>query len=313
MTQLHAGGKFDQQSYKVSGGLHGVGVSVVNALSEYLELTIWRGGVEHFMRFEEGTPEARLAVLGDCGERTGAGITFRPSAKVFLQTEFDIATLEHRLRELAFLNSGIHIILSDRRPVEPVIVEMRYEGGVEAFVKHLDRTKTMGGNNCCSPHIVPWGPYDQRPVEMRGDVLCYTSAPLKDDLEVTGPIQAVLYAATDGVDTDWTAKLVDVSPTGYARNLCDGIIRARYRENRRAPTLLKPDEVYEYRIDLGVTGNVFLSGHRIRVEVSSSNFPRFDRNLNTGHELGADAEIRRARQTVCHSKEYPSHILLPVV
>ncbi len=173
--------------------------------------------------------------------------------------------------------------------------------------------QTMGGNNCCSPHIVPWGPYDQRPVEMRGDVLCYTSAPLDADLEVTGPIKAVLYAATDGPDTDWTAKLVDISPTGYAMNLCDGMIRARYRESLTDPTLLEPDSVYEYEIDLGVTGNVFRKGHRIRLEVSSSNFPRFDRNLNTGHAFGTDAQMRTAHQTVYHSREYPSHILLPVI
>ncbi len=173
--------------------------------------------------------------------------------------------------------------------------------------------QTVGGNNCCSPHIVPWGPYDQRPVEMRGDVLCYTSAPLDADLEVTGPIKAVLYAATDGPDTDWTAKLVDVSPTGYAMNLCDGIIRARYRESLTDPTLLEPDSVYPYEIDLGVTGNVFRKGHRIRLEVSSSNFPRFDRNPNTGHAFGTDAEMRTAHQTVYHSREHPSHILLPVI
>ncbi len=142
MTQLHAGGKFDQQSYKVSGGLHGVGVSVVNALSEYLELTIWRGGEEHSMLFRDGVPEAPLAVTGACGEKTGARITFRPSAAVFTQTEFDFTTLEHRLRELAYLNSGIRITLNDLRPVEPVVVDLHYEGGIEAFVKYLDRAKT---------------------------------------------------------------------------------------------------------------------------------------------------------------------------
>ena len=173
--------------------------------------------------------------------------------------------------------------------------------------------QTMGGNNCCSPHIVPWGPYDQRPVEMRGDVLCYTSAPMETDMEVTGPIKAILYAATDGLDTDWTAKLVDVSPAGYAMNLCDGIIRARYRENFAKPTLLEPNAVYEYEIDVGVTGNVFRKGHSIRLEISSSNFPRFDRNLNTGRAFGMDAEMRQAQQTVYHSREYPSHIILPVI
>lgn len=172
---------------------------------------------------------------------------------------------------------------------------------------------TMGGNNCCSPHIVPWGPYDQRPIEMRNDVLCYTSDPLETDLEVTGPIKAVIYAATDCTDTDWTAKLVDVSPSGYAMNLCDGILRARFRESLTTPTLLKPGDVYAYEIDLGVTGNVFKKGHRIRLEISSSNFPRFDRNLNTGGSLGRETEMRQAHQTVYHSKSYPSHITLPVI
>lgn len=172
---------------------------------------------------------------------------------------------------------------------------------------------TRGGTNCCSPAIVPWGPYDQRCLEMRSDVLCYTSEPLATDLEVTGPIKMVLHAATDGRDTDWTAKLVDVSPTGYAMNLCDGIIRARYREGFSSPKLLDPGKVYEYTIEVGVTGNVFRRGHRIRLEVSSSNFPHFDRNLNTGHDLGLDAEMQQAHQTVCHSREYPSHLVLPVV
>ncbi len=174
-------------------------------------------------------------------------------------------------------------------------------------------TPTMGGNNCCSPHIVPWGPYDQRPVEMRSDVLCSPATPLKQLWEVTGPIKAVIYAATDCTDTDWTAKLVDVSPTGYAMNLCDGILRARFRESLTNPTPLTPGSVYAYEIDLGVTGNVFKKGHRIRLEISSSNFPRFDRNLNTGGSLGRDTEMRQAHQTVYHSKAYPSHITLPVI
>ena len=173
--------------------------------------------------------------------------------------------------------------------------------------------QTLGGNNCCSPHIIPWGPYDQRPVEMRSDVLCYTSLPLEVETEVTGPIQVILYASSDAEDTDWTAKLVDVSPTGYAMNLCDGIIRARYRESFTDPALIEPGKVYEYTIEVGVTGNVFRKNHRIRVEISSSNFPRFDRNPNTGHAFGKDAEMRSAQQTVYHSREYPSRILLPVI
>jgi len=172
---------------------------------------------------------------------------------------------------------------------------------------------TRGGNTCCTPHIVPWGPFDQRDIEMRGDVLCYTSEPLDADLEVTGPIEVVLHAASDCRDTDWTAKLVDVSPTGYAKNLCDGIIRARCRESFSEPTLLDPGNVYEYRIEVGVTGNVFQKGHRVRLEISSSNFPRFDRNLNTGNTAATDTEMRRANQTIFHSEVFPSHVLLPVI
>ncbi|MBT3346220.1 MAG: CocE/NonD family hydrolase [Gemmatimonadetes bacterium] len=173
--------------------------------------------------------------------------------------------------------------------------------------------QTLGGNNCCSPHVVPWGPQDQRPAEMRGDVLCYTGEALTEDLEVIGPIEVVLFAATDGPDTDWTAKLVDVFPNGYAMNLCDGIIRARYREDRSNPSLLEPGAVYEYRIEVGVTGNVFQKGHRIRLEISSSNFPRFDRNPNTGNTYGVDAELRVAHQTIHHSVDRASHIRLPVI
>lgn len=172
---------------------------------------------------------------------------------------------------------------------------------------------TCGGNNCCSPELVPWGPQDQRGVEMRSDVLCYTSAPLDTDLEVTGPVKVVLFACTDGPDTDWTAKLVDVSPSGYAMNLCDGILRARYREGFSTPHLLEPGQVYEYTIEVGVTGNVFRRGHQIRLEISSSNFPRFDRNLNTGNHPTQDAKTRQARQTVEHSRAHPSHVVLPVI
>ncbi len=141
MTQLHAGGKFDQNSYKVSGGLHGVGVSVVNALSERLDLTIWRGGEQHAMSFVHGETEAPLAITGAAGERTGTEITFWPSKQTFSQTNFEFTVLEHRLRELAFLNPGIQVTLSDMRGVEPQTVEMRYEGGLAAFVAYLDRNK----------------------------------------------------------------------------------------------------------------------------------------------------------------------------
>ena len=141
MTQLHAGGKFDQNSYKVSGGLHGVGVSVVNALSTWLKLTIWRDGKEHAMEFRDGDAVADLAVTGDSGGKRGTEVTFLPAKTTFTMTEFDFATLEHRLRELAFLNSGVTVVLSDMRHAVEKREEMRYEGGVEEFVKYLDRNK----------------------------------------------------------------------------------------------------------------------------------------------------------------------------
>jgi putative CocE/NonD family hydrolase len=172
---------------------------------------------------------------------------------------------------------------------------------------------TTGGAICCNPSVLPPGPLDQRPVERRRDVLVYTSEVLKDDLEVTGPIRVVLWVSSSGPDTDFSAKLVDVHPDGYARILTDGILRLRYRDSLAKPVAARPGGVYRITIDAGVTSNVFLAGHRIRLEVSSSNFPRFDRNPNTGRAVADEKEYRKANQMVFHDGARPSHLLLPVI
>ena len=172
-----------------------------------------------------------------------------------------------------------------------------------------DPAPTAGGNTL----IIDYGVADQGFVEDRNDVLVYTSDPLDHDLEITGPIKMELYASSSSVDTDFTAKLVDVRPDGYAHNLQDGIIRARYRTSVAQPSFIRPGRVYRYAIDLGSTSHVIKAGHRIRVDVSSSNFPRFDRNPNTGALLGADARLESAQQTIHHSAAFPSRIILPII
>jgi putative CocE/NonD family hydrolase len=172
---------------------------------------------------------------------------------------------------------------------------------------------TTGGAVCCDPKIFPWGPMDQRLVEKRGDVLVYSTEPLPSPTEVTGPVKVLLYVSSSAPDTDFTAKLVDVFPDGTARNLTDGILRVRYRDSLESPRLMTPGEVYRMTIDAGVTSNVFLAGHRIRLEISSSNFPRFDRNPNTGSPVGDDREMQKATQTVYHDHDRHSYLLLPVV
>jgi putative CocE/NonD family hydrolase len=172
---------------------------------------------------------------------------------------------------------------------------------------------TAGGAVCCDPRKFPWGPTDQRVVERRPDVLVYTSRPLRRDLEVIGPIKVVLFASTSARDTDFTAKLVDVFPDGSARNLSDGILRLRYRKSLEREELVKPGEICRLEIDAGVTSNVFRKGHRIRIEISSSNFPRFDRNLNTGRAMADEVQMVKASQVVYHDRLRPSQLLLPVI
>ncbi|WP_129782386.1 CocE/NonD family hydrolase [Peristeroidobacter soli] len=170
---------------------------------------------------------------------------------------------------------------------------------------------TIGGNLMFKP--LPAGPFDQSALDGRDDVLMFVTAPLDKELEVTGPILVTLYAASTARDTDFTAKLLDVHPDGKAYNLADGIIRARYRKSFEQESLIEPGAVNEYTIDLWATSNVFKKGHRIRIDVSSSNFPRFDRNPNTGKPFGTDTSTQPATQTIYHNKRYPSHVTLPLI
>ena len=180
-----------------------------------------------------------------------------------------------------------------------------------------DPAPTIGGPTSLPGRFLKTnsGPLDQRKVEERDDVLVYTSEPLDGPLEVTGPLSVVLHAATSARDADFVVKLCDVAPDGFSRILAEGVRRARFREGLDRPRPVEPDRVYEYAIDLVATSNVFAPGHRIRVAVTSSSFPRFDRNTGTGNPLGADREqdLVTARQTVFHDAERASHVVLPVV
>ena len=172
---------------------------------------------------------------------------------------------------------------------------------------------TVGGPLCCDgEHLAP-GPRDQSDIESRPDLLVFSTPPLDADTEATGPVSLDLFASSSAVDTDFTAKLVDVWPSGYAQNLTEGILRASYRESTTGPASpLVPGRIYEFKIDLWSTSNVFLKGHRIRVEISSSNFPRFDRNLNTGKSAAVDSTFVKATNTVYHDAAHPSALVLPV-
>jgi putative CocE/NonD family hydrolase len=157
------------------------------------------------------------------------------------------------------------------------------------------------------------GARDQRPVEARSDVLVYTTTPFQKAMEVTEPISAEIYASSSAVDTDFTAKLVDIWPNGYAQNLTDGIIRARYRNSFEKPEFMNPGQIYKFLIDLWATSNVFLPGHRLRLEISSSNFPRFNRNLNTGEDLLRATRMMKATDVIYHDRDHTSALILPII
>jgi putative CocE/NonD family hydrolase len=172
---------------------------------------------------------------------------------------------------------------------------------------------TVGGPLCCDAmHLLP-GPRDQRTVEARNDVLVYSTSPLAESVEVIGPVSLQLFASSSAVDTDYTAKLVDVFPDGFAQNLTEGIIRARNRTSAQKPEFLNPGQPYQFNIDLWATSNLFRKGHRIRLEISSSNFPRFARNLNSGEEPTTGKNLVAATNVVLHDAMHPSALLIPIV
>jgi putative CocE/NonD family hydrolase len=176
-----------------------------------------------------------------------------------------------------------------------------------------DPVPTRGGAVCCNPTLMPAGPLDQTEVEKRRDVLVYTSAPLREDLEVTGPVGATIYVASSANDTDFSAKLVDVSPEGHPLLVTDGITRMRYRMSLFSPVFMRRNTPYQVHINVGVTSWVFERNHRIRLEISSSNFPRFDRNLNSSRPTADETKLTEAAQTIYHEKRYPSVLVLPVI
>lgn len=179
---------------------------------------------------------------------------------------------------------------------------------------------TVGGPLCCESRRSQPGPRDQRSVEARDDVLIYSTPPMTEDMEVTGPVSLELYTKSSAVDTDFTAKLIDVSPDGFAQNLTEGILRARYRDSIETPSMMNPGQIYKLNVDLWATSNVFKKGHVLRLEVSSSNFPRFDRNLNTGELLYvktteglSEDQFVTATNVIFHDAEHPSALILPVI
>ena len=201
-------------------------------------------------------------------------------------------------------SAGNGMLTMERPPLEPAD-HFQYDPA--------NPVPSKGGHSCCFANLAPLGPYDQSEIEKRADVLVYSTPPLEAPVEVTGPISLTLFAESSAVDTDWTAKLVDVYPDGRAINLNNGVIRARYRDSLEHTELLTPDTIYRYTIAIWPTSNLFGVGHRIRLEVSSSNFPQYDRNPNTGDPFGADAQMITASQTVYHDRRRPSALVLPII
>jgi hypothetical protein len=177
----------------------------------------------------------------------------------------------------------------------------------------MNPTPTFGGPLCCDEKHMEPGPRDQRSIENRDDVLVYSTGPLAKDMEVTGPVTATLFVKSSAVDTDFTAKLLDVGPDGFAQDLTEGILRMRYRDSAEHATFMNPGQIYQISVDLWATSNVFLRGHSLRLEIASSNFPRFDRNLNTGEEIKFAHTSVPATNVILHDAQHPSALVLPIM
>lgn len=214
-----------------------------------------------------------------------------------------------------YLNSGGH---ANSKSGDGELISKPADNGADEDHYQYDPrnpVESHGGRSCCQPERAPMGPADQHEAEIRNDVLVFDTEELDKDIEVTGPIEVTLYASSTAKDTDFTAKLVDVHPNGEAIQLNDGIQRARFRESLSKPELIQPGKVYKYTINVWPTSNLFKKGHKIRLDISSSNFPMYDRNPNTGHEFGTDsnADLVVADQTIYHSEYYPSNLRLPII
>jgi putative CocE/NonD family hydrolase len=221
---------------------------------------------------------------------------------------------EWPLKRTQYIEYYLHSLDHANSRLGSGVLDTRAPGQESADIFTYDPARpvpTLGGNVAMHPSRV--GPYDQSAIELRSDVLVYTTAPMEEDFEVTGPVVLHLFASTDRTDTDFTGKLVDVHPNGYSQILLEGVIRGRHRKSFVTEELLTPNEIYEFYVDLWSTSNVFLKGHRLRIEVSSSNFPKYDRNPNTGHPFGGDAELQVAHQKVYHDAAHSSYLVLPVI
>lgn len=286
----------DKHHLLVGPWLHGVGPRQVGDLDygpeaavDFLPIELrwydyWLKGIENGMMEE---PPVNIFVMGE--NRWRSEREWPLSRAVETKYYFHSAGRANS----RFGDGTLHVNAPAREPTDSFVYDP------------ADPVPTHGG------HV--GGPLDQRAIQRRDDVLVYTGEVLDNDIEVTGRILAKVYAETSARDTDFTVKLVDVHPNGYAQLLAEGIIRGRYRNSFRKQELITPGELNEYTVDLWSISHVFLKGHRIQVEISSSNFPKYDRNPNTGHKFGEDAELQKATQTIYHNSQYPSHIILPSV